>query len=212
MRTVNEAIYLKESASQTAGPYVHIGLAPQQAGFDIFEKNFSNVLAEPGTQGERIRIEGRVTDGSGTPVRDVLVELWQANAAGKYNHPADAQDKPLDSTFRGWGRACSDFKTGIWSFDTIKPGSVEGRGGRAMAPHVSLWIVARGINIGLNTRMYFSDEKDANAADPVLNLIEWEVRRQTLIGQRESALRDGAAVYRFDIQLQGPQETVFFDI
>jgi protocatechuate 3,4-dioxygenase alpha subunit len=212
MRTVNEAIYLKESASQTAGPYVHIGLAPQQAGFDIFEKNFSNVLAEPGTQGERIRIEGRVTDGSGTPVRDVLVELWQANAAGKYNHPADAQDKPLDPTFRGWGRACSDFKTGIWSFDTIKPGSVEGRGGRAMAPHVSLWIVARGINIGLNTRMYFSDEKDANAADPVLNLIEWEVRRQTLIGQRESALRDGAAVYRFDIQLQGPQETVFFDI
>jgi len=212
MRTVNEAIYLKESASQTAGPYVHIGLAPQQAGFDIFEKNFSNVLVGPGTQGERIRIEGRVTDGSGTPVRDVLVELWQANAAGKYNHPADAQDKPLDRTFRGWGRACSDFKTGIWSFDTIKPGSVEGRGGRAMAPHVSLWIVARGINIGLNTRMYFSDEKDANAADPVLNLIEWEVRRQTLIGQRESALRDGAAVYRFDIQLQGPQETVFFDI
>ena len=212
MRTVNEAIYLKESASQTAGPYVHIGLAPQQAGCDIFEKNFSNVLVGPGTQGERIRIEGRVTDGSGTPVRDVLVELWQANAAGKYNHPADAQDKPLDRTFRGWGRACSDFKTGIWSFDTIKPGSVEGRGGRAMAPHVSLWIVARGINIGLNTRMYFSDEKDANAADPVLNLIEWEVRRQTLIGQRESALRDGAAVYRFDIQLQGPQETVFFDI
>ena len=212
MRTVNEASYLQESASQTAGPYVHIGLAPQQAGFDIFEKNFSNVLVGPGTQGERIRIEGRVTDGSGTPVRDVLVELWQANAAGKYNHPADAQDKPLDPTFRGWGRACSDFKTGMWSFDTIKPGSVEGRGGRAMAPHVSLWIVARGINIGLNTRMYFSDEKDANAADPVLNLIEWEVRRQTLIGQRESALRDGAAVYRFDIQLQGPQETVFFDI
>ena len=212
MRKVNEAIYLQESASQTAGPYVHIGLAPQQAGFDIFEKNFSNVLVGPGTQGERIRIEGRVTDGSGTPVRDVLVELWQANAAGKYNHPADAQDKPLDPTFRGWGRACSDFKTGMWSFDTIKPGSVEGRGGRAMAPHVSLWIVARGINIGLNTRMYFSDEKDANAADPVLNLIEWEVRRQTLIGQRESALRDGAAVYRFDIQLQGPQETVFFDI
>ena len=212
MRTVNEAIYLNESASQTAISYVHIGVAPQQVGFDIFEKNFSNVLVGPGTQGERIRIEGRVTDGSGTPVRDVLVELWQANAAGKYNHPADAQDKPLDRTFRGWGRACSDFKTGIWSFDTIKPGSVEGRGGRAMAPHVSLWIVARGINIGLNTRMYFSDEKDANAADPVLNLIEWEVRRQTLIGQRESALRDGAAVYRFDIQLQGPQETVFFDI
>ena len=212
MRTVNQAVYLKESASQTAGPYVHIGLAPQQAGFDIFEKNFSNVLAGADTKGERIRIEGRVIDASGTPVRDVLLEIWQANAAGKYNHPADGQDKPLDPTFRGWGRACSDFKTGVWSFDTIKPGSVEGRAGRAMAPHVNLWIVARGINIGLNTRMYFSDENDANAADPVLNLIEWEVRRQTLIGQRESALRDGVAVYRFDIQLQGSQETVFCDI
>jgi protocatechuate 3,4-dioxygenase alpha subunit len=212
MRTVNQAVYLKESASQTAGPYVHIGLAPQQAGFDIFEKNFSNVLAGADTKGERIRIEGRVIDASGTPVRDVLLEIWQANAAGKYNHPADGQDKPLDPTFRGWGRACSDFETGVWSFDTIKPGSVEGRAGRAMAPHVNLWIVARGINIGLNTRMYFSDENDANAADPVLNLIEWEVRRQTLIGQRESALRDGVAVYRFDIQLQGSQETVFFDI
>jgi protocatechuate 3,4-dioxygenase alpha subunit len=191
---------------------VHIGLAPNIAGFDIFEKNFSNVLAGSGTQGERIRIEGRVIDGSGTPVRDVLVELWQANASGKYNHPADGQDKPLDPTFRGWGRACSDFKTGVWTFDTIKPGPVEGRGGRPMAPHLSLWIVARGINIGLNTRMYFSDEKDANAKDPVLNLIEWEVRRQTLIGERGSALRDGIAVYKFDIHLQGPQETVFFDI
>jgi protocatechuate 3,4-dioxygenase alpha subunit len=212
MRKVNEAVYLKESASQTAGPYVHIGLAPKQAGFDIFEKNFSNVLVGPGTKGERIRIEGRVIDASGTPVRDVLLELWQANAAGKYNHPADVQDKLIDPSFRGWGRACSDFKTGVWAFDTIKPGVVEGRGGRPMAPHVNLWIVARGINIGLNTRMYFSDETEANAADPVLNLIEWEVRRQTLIGQKESALRDGVAVYRFDIQLQGPQETVFFDI
>ena len=212
MRTVNEAIYLQESASQTAGPYVHIGLAPKQAGFDIFEKNFSNVLVGSDTQGERIRIEGRVIDASGTPVRDVLLEIWQANAAGKYNHPADMQDKPVDPSFRGWGRACSDFKTGVWAFDTIKPGVVEGRGGRQMAPHVNLWIVARGINIGLNTRMYFSDEAEANAADPVLNLIEWEVRRQTLIGQRDSSLRDGVAVYRFDIQLQGPQETVFFDI
>jgi protocatechuate 3,4-dioxygenase alpha subunit len=134
----------------------------------------------------------------------------QANAGGKYNHPADRQDKPLDPAFRGWGRACSDFKTGVWTFETIKPGSVAGRAGRAMAPHVSLWIVARGINIGLNTRMYFSDEAEANAADPVLNLIEWEVRRNTLIAQREA--RGGATVYRFDVHLQGPQETVFFDI
>ena len=210
MRTVNQAVYLKESASQTAGPYVHIGLAPNIAGFDIFEKNFSSAIATSGTQGERIRIEGRVIDGSGTPVRDVLVELWQANASGRYNHPADVQDKPLDPTFRGWGRSCSDFKTGVWTFDTIKPGQVEGRAGRPMAPHVNLWIVARGINIGLNTRMYFSDEAAANAADPVLNLIEWEVRRNTLIAQRDD--RGGKRVYKFDINLQGPQETVFFDI
>ena len=207
---VSELDYLKESASQTAGPYVHIGLAPHAAGFDIFENNFSHVLATAETKGERITIEGRVIDGSGTPVRDVLVELWQANAAGKYNHPADRQQKPVDPTFRGWGRACSDFESGIFTFDTIKPGIVEGRGGRSMAPHVNLWIVARGINIGLNTRMYFSDETAANAADPVLNLIEWEVRRNTLIGQREE--RSGKRIYRFDIHLQGPQETVFFDV
>ena len=207
---VSELDYLKESASQTAGPYVHIGLAPHAAGFDIFENNFSHVLATAETKGERITIEGRVIDGSGTPVRDVLVELWQANAAGKYNHPADRQQKPVDPTFRGWGRACSDFVSGIFTFETIKPGIVEGRGGRSMAPHVNLWIVARGINIGLNTRMYFSDETAANAADPVLNLIEWEVRRNTLIGQREE--RSGKRIYRFDIHLQGPQETVFFDV
>jgi len=207
---VNELDYLKESASQTAGPYVHIGLAPHQAGFDTFEKNFTNVVAPPGVAGERITIEGRVIDGSGTPVRDVLIELWQANAAGRYNHPADRQDKPLDPAFRGFGRACSDFKTGIWTFETIKPGSVAGRAGKPMAPHVNLWLVSRGINIGLATRMYFPDEAEANAADPVLNLIEWEVRRKTLIADRET--RGGNVVYRFDIHLQGPQETVFFDI
>jgi len=202
--------YLKETASQTAGPYVHIGLAPKEAGFDIFEKNFGNVLATPGTAGERISIEGRVYDGSGTPLRDVLLELWQANAAGRYNHPADTQNKALDSGFRGWGRACSDFESGLYRFDTVKPGAVEGRNGRPMAPHVCLWIVARGINIGLSTRMYFSDETDANARDPVLNLIEWEVRRKTLIGQREQ--RGNQVVYTFDIRLQGEGETVFFDI
>jgi protocatechuate 3,4-dioxygenase alpha subunit len=207
---INQFSELKETASQTAGPYVHIGLAPKAAGFDIFEKNFTNVLAGPDTQGERIRIEGRVFDGSGTPVRDVLIEIWQANAAGKYNHPADRQEKPLDTAFRGWGRACSDFESGVYTFETIKPGSVIGRNGRPMAPHVNLWIVARGINIGLNTRMYFSDETEANAKDPVLNLIEWEVRRKTLIARRSE--ENGQVVYRFDINLQGPEETVFFDI
>jgi protocatechuate 3,4-dioxygenase alpha subunit len=202
---------LRETASQTAGPYVHIGLAPKQAGFDIFENNFGNVLVSPQTQGERIRVEGTVTDGSGTLVRDVLIEVWQANAAGRYAHPGDRQTgKALDPHFRGWGRACSDFDTGLYSFDTIKPGIVMGRKGRPMAPHLNLWIVARGINIGLHTRMYFSDEAAANAQDPVINLIEWEVRRKTLIGQRED--RGGQVVYRFDIRLQGEGETVFFDL
>ncbi|HEY9280494.1 MAG TPA: protocatechuate 3,4-dioxygenase subunit alpha [Eoetvoesiella sp.] len=207
----NQLNYLKETASQTAGPYVHIGLAPKQAGFDIFDNNFGNVLAGPDTQGERIRIEGRVFDGSGAIIKDVLLEIWQANAAGRYNHPADQQsDKPLDKDFRGWGRTCSDFDTGTYVFETIKPGAVVGRHGHVMAPHVNLWIVARGINIGLNTRMYFSDEKEANAQDAVINGIEWVERRKTLIGQR--AEKDGQAVYQFDIHIQGPDETVFFDI
>ena len=207
---LNQLNQLRETASQTAGPYVHIGLAPHAAGFDIFEKNFSNVLAGPETKGERIRIEGRVIDGSGTPVRDVLIEIWQANAAGRYNHPGDRQEKELDPNFRGWGRACSDFNSGVYTFDTVKPGAVEGRNGRVMAPHVNFWVVARGINVGLNTRMYFADEEDANAKDPVLNMIEWEVRRKTLIAARSE--RDGQTVYRFDIVLQGADETVFSDI
>jgi len=208
---MNATTVLRETASQTAGPYVHIGLAPQQAGFDIFENNFGNVLTTPQTRGERITIEGTVRDGSGTLVRDVLIEIWQANAEGKYRHPADRQPgKSIDPAFRGWGRACSDFETGLYSFETIKPGVVTGRNGRPMAPHVNFWIVARGINIGLHTRMYFSDEAQANAADPVINLVEWEVRRKTLIAQRQE--RDGKLVYRFDIRLQGDDETVFFDI
>ena len=203
--------YLAETASQTAGPYVHIGLAPHAAGFNIFEKNFSHVLTNSHTLGERIIVEGRVFDGSGTLVRDVLLEVWQANAAGRYNHPADQQThKALDEDFRGWGRTCSDFDSGVWRFDTIKPGAVIGRDGRMMAPHLNLWIVARGINIGLNTRMYFSDEQAANETDPVLNLIEWEVRRNTLMGKREK--RGDEVVYTFDVYLQGERETVFFDV
>jgi protocatechuate 3,4-dioxygenase, alpha subunit len=203
---------MRETASQTAGPYVHIGLAPHAAGFDAFEKNFSSVLTNTKTQGERIRIEGRVFDGIGTVLKDALIEIWQANAQGKYAHPADQQaDKQLDPNFRGWGRSCTDFDSGVYTFDTIKPGVVTGRNGRFMAPHVNLWIVARGINLGLNTRMYFGDEADANSKDAVLNLIEWEARRQTLIAHREQG-KDGQIVYRFDIRLQGEGETVFFDI
>jgi protocatechuate 3,4-dioxygenase, alpha subunit len=204
--------YLKETPSQTAGPYVHIGLIPHQAGFDIFANNFSNVLVTPETKGERITIEGRVIDGSGSPTRDVMVEIWQANAAGRYNHPADRQtDKEIDPSFRGWGRTGTNFKTGIYTFETIKPGPVAGRTGhRNMAPHVNVWVAARGINIGLHTRLYFSDEAALNAEDPVLKMIEPQVRSETLIARREE--RNGAGVYVFDIHLQGDGETVFFDV
>lgn len=203
-----------ETPSQTGGPYVHIGLAPQQAGFDIFENNFGHQLVQPETQGERIRLEGTVYDGTGTPIRDVLIESWQANAFGKYAHPADTQAKPLDKAFRGWGRTGADFDTGLYTFHTIKPGKVTGAQGREQAPHICLILFARGINIGLHTRVYFEDEVEANAADPVLNGIEWEVRRQTLIARRE--MRGGDVVYRFDIRIQdtpdGGKETVFFDV
>ena len=205
-----EINYLKETASQTAGPYVHIGLIPHQAGFDIFEHNFSNVLVSEGTKGERIRIEGRVFDGSGAVVKDALVEIWQANASGHYAHPADRQGKEADAHFRGFGRAGSNFETGLFFFDTVKPGAVTGRNARPMAPHVNLWIVARGINIGLHTRAYFSDETAANAADPVINLVEPVERRKTLVAER--SVRDGVTVYIFDIHLQGPKETVFLDV
>ena len=202
--------YLRETASQTAGPYVHIGLAPGAAGFKIFESELGTDIAGPEAAGERIIVEGTVFDGTGAPIKDVLIEVWQANAAGIYPHPDDARSDEVEPGFRGWGRVISDFDTGLWRVQTVKPGSVMGRHGRRMAPHLNLWIVARGINIGLNTRMYFSDEKQANAADPVLNLVEQAARRPTLIATRE--LRDGKPVYRFDIRLQGEGETVFFDI
>ena len=204
--------YLPETPSQTAGPYVHIGLIPPQAGFEIFENSLGSVIAGRNTPGERIRIEGRVLDALGAPCRDVLVELWQANAAGRYNHPADQQtDKPLDPEFRGWGRTGTEFDTGLFRFNTVKPGPVVGRRGyKPMAPHVNIWLVARGINMGLATRMYFADETALNEQDPVLRMIEPAVRRQTLLARREQ--RDGTIVYVFDIHLQGEQETVFFDV
>lgn len=199
--------YLKESPSQTAGPYVHIGLAPGAAGFDIYEKELGWDIAGPNAKGERIRIEGLVIDGIGAPIKDVLLEAWQANAEGNYAHP---EGGPVEEGFRGWGRVITNFETGEWAFDTIKPGPVMGRSGKMMAPHINLWLVARGINIGLNTRLYFDDEAEANSKDPVINLIEWEDRRATLIAARSD--RDGQAVYRFDIRIQGEGETVFFDI
>ena len=200
--------HLKETASQTAGPYVHIGLAPGVAGFNIYRRELGHDIAGPDAEGERIRVEGRVLDGTGSPLKDALLEIWQANADGNYAHPEGGG--AVEDGFRGWGRVISDFETGNWSFDTIKPGRTRGRNVGVQAPHLNLWIVARGINIGLSTRMYFQDEAEANALDPVLNLIEWENRRSTLIAGRDE--QDGIPVYRFDIYLQGDRETIFFDI
>lgn len=200
--------YLKETPSQTAGPYVHIGLAPGAAGFEIYRQELGWDIVGPNAKGERIRVEGTVIDGTGSPVKDVMLEVWQANSNGIYAHAEDG--RTVEDGFRGWGRVITDFETGEWAFDTIKPGAVMGRNGCVMAPHLNLWIVARGINVGLNTRMYFEDEVAANAADPVISLIEWERRRATLLATR--SIRNGQVVYRFDIKLQGDDETVFFDI
>lgn len=192
---------LKESASQTAGPYVHIGLAPGAAGFDIYAHELGHDIIGPNAKGRKITVTGTVTDGNGAPVKDVLIEVWQANADGIYPGTGAVEDG-----FRGWGRVAPDFATGVFAFDTIKPGAVAGDDGREMAPHLNLWLVARGINVGLNTRMYFADEAALNASDPVLTLIDPPHRRATLI-----AKGDGDT-YTFDIRLQGDGETVFLDV
>ena len=199
--------YLKESPSQTAGPYVHIGCTPNFTGVHgIFDEDLgSGSMVNEQTRGERITIRGRVIDGSGTPLRDALVEIWQADADGFYNSPSETRGE-ADPNFFGWARCPGDMDTGEFVFETIKPGRVPFRDGRMMAPHVNFWIVARGINIGLNTRMYFSDEEEANAQDPILARIEHKVRVPTLIGKR-----DGDTV-TFDIHLQGDKETIFFDV
>ncbi|KEQ08399.1 protocatechuate 3,4-dioxygenase subunit alpha [Pseudorhizobium pelagicum] len=199
--------YLKESASQTAGPYVHIGCTPNFTGIHgVYDQDLgSGSMVTDQTRGERITIRGHVFDGAGTPLKDALVEIWQADADGFYNSPSETRGT-ADPNFFGWARCPGDMDTGEFVFETIKPGRVPFREGRPMAPHVNFWIVARGINLGLNTRMYFSDEEEANGEDPILARIEHRVRVPTLIGRRE-----GNTV-TFDIYLQGDKETIFFDI
>ena len=197
--------YLRETASQTAGPYVHIGLAPGAAGFHTFETELGQQIAPNGVAGQRVTIEGGVFDGLGAPVKDVLIEVWQADANGIYPHPEDPRFAECAAGFRGWGRVISDFDTGLFRFDTIKPGPVAGRAGRVQSPHLNLWLVSRGINIGLNTRMYFPE--DDHTQDPVLGSVEQRHRVATLIAKAM-----GPSSYRFDIHLQGAAETVFMDI
>jgi len=188
---------LKETPSQTAGPFVHIGTMPAVAGLKAKHTGPDNILARAGTLGERIRIEGLIYDGAGALVKDALVEIWQANANGQYG----------SNDFTGFGRAATDFETGLFFFETVKPGATPYRDGRMQAPHVTLSIFARGINIHLQTRLYFSDEAKANADDPVLQLVGAPDLVATLIAHRDPS----RPLYRFDIRLQGDRETVFFD-
>ncbi len=196
---------LKESPSQTAGPYVHIGLTPNFCGIGrVYERDLGSSMVNAQTKGERIELRIRVLDGTDTPLRDALIEVWQADASGLYNSPAELRGA-ADPNFSGWGRQPTDMETGICLFQTIKPGRVPSRDGRLMATHISLWIAARGINIGLHSRLYFSDEEQANAEDPILSRIEHRVRVPTLIAARQGD------TYVFDVHLQGQNETVFFD-
>ncbi len=182
---------------QTVGPFFHGGMLHETM----------NVMGTPQTLGERIRVEGYVYDGDRAGVSDALVEIWQANAAGRYRHAADVRPVPLDPAFVGFGRAGTDERGYFW-FETIKPGPVPFDGQRMQAPHLNLFVFARGLLDHLRTRVYF-DDAAANAADPVLHLVS-EPRRSTLVARRQGV--DGRVAYRFDIVLQGDAETVFFNL
>ncbi len=195
---------LKETPSQTAGPYVHIGLALAAAGIEPREHEIWNQMAKPEASGEHILLLGNVYDGNGHLVRDSFLELWQADHQGHYHIDFD-QDKPFNS----FGRTATTFDAGEWTVQTIKPGVVNNAAGVPMAPHINISLFARGVNIHLHTRLYFSDEAEANAKDPVLNLIEQPARRETLVATRCEV--DGKLAYRFDMRIQGEGETVFFD-
>jgi protocatechuate 3,4-dioxygenase alpha subunit len=187
------------TSSQTAGPFFHPAM--------LREDCRRNLLARPGTAGERIRIEGHVYDGEGAPIPDALVEIWQANSHGRYHHPLDQSDLPLDPEFIGFGRAGTD-DTGHYWFETVKPGPVPIAADRSQAPHICLTIFARGLLNHLSTRLYFEDDP-ANADDPVLRCVP-ESRRSTLLARRSAAA--DVVLYRFDIVLQGAGETAFFNL
>ena len=183
---------MKQSASQTVGPFFRIGL--------IYGPAQNNLVKEQ-TSGERITLTGIVYDGDGEPILDALIEIWQPDANGIFNHPLDPLHGQADPNFRGFGRA-ENRNGGKYEFKTIKPGARDG-----MPPYINVHILARGMLIHAITRIYFSDEP-ANAEDPVLNAVDPE-RRHTLIATREQA--NGPPVYRFDIHMQGEDETVFFN-
>ncbi len=190
------------TGSQTVGPFFEPALLREDAR--------RHVLTQPETVGERIRIEGRVLDGDGLPVPDAMIEIWQANAHGRYNHPADQSAAPLDPTFVGFGRSGTD-ENGVYWFETIKPGRVVFDKERLQAPHICVTIFSRGLLNHLVMRLYFADEA-TNADDPVLQYVP-EERRSTLLARREQHEQyDTTVIYRFDIIMQGTDETAFFNV
>jgi protocatechuate 3,4-dioxygenase, alpha subunit len=193
----------ERTPSQTVGPYLHIGLTPKHYGHE-FREVFTFAVADAGMPGTHIRIEGRVIDGDGKVAPDAMVEIWQADHQGRYAHPADG--RPLASnSFRGFGRCATD-KDGGFRFDTVKPGSVPGPDGTTQAPHINVGVFARGILKRMFTRIYFAGDP-ANANDPILALVPAD-RRETLMARPDAS---NPAVWRFDIRLQGGNETVFFE-
>jgi len=186
---------LQATSSQTVGPFFTIGL-------DWLNRN---ELAAPGVAGERLTIAGSVLDGDSNPVSDALLEIWQANSHGKYAHPEDTQDKPLDPGFKGYGRIPTDDQ-GRFHFSTIKPGQVPGPDGKPQAPHIVVSVFARGLLRRLVTRIYFPDEA-SNAADFALSQLE-PTRRGTLIAKKSAGQ---AGALEWNVILQGVEETVFFD-
>jgi len=187
---------LQATTSQTVGPYFKIGLQ---------WLNRDNLVGE-GVSGERVTIQGRVFDGDGVPVPDAILEIWQANAHGKYTHPEDTQDKPLEPGFKGYGRVPVSAE-GLFRFATIKPGPVPGPDGNEQAPHLVVSVFMRGLERRLVTRIYFPDDA-RNAADSILNLVE-PARRSTLIARKTAG---GPGTLEWNVVLQGPDETVFFDL
>lgn len=187
---------LETTPIQTVGPYFTLGMMPEGV----------NVLTQPGTEGERVRIEGNVFDGDGDPLFNVLLEIWQANSHGRYNHPLDQRPLPLDPAFIGFGRASTDSSGHYW-FQTIKPGPVPYEGDEMQAPHIVVLVHASGVAYPLLTRLYFADDPH-NGSDPLLQRLS-ENRRQTLIARREE--RDGETVYRFDIVLRGQAEDLVLE-
>ena len=187
--------------SQTVGPYFAYGLTPN--GKYQWNDAFSNNLITPDTSGDRIRVQGIVYDGDGVQVPDCMLEIWQADAQGRFADPQDQRALP-NASFKGFGR-CGTGAKGEFGFDTIKPGAVPDPDGKPQAPHILMAVFARGMLLQNYTRIYFDDEA-ANAADPVLALVPAD-RRTTLIAKRGQG-----GVYQFDIHLQGDDETVFFDV